>query len=183
MLSTILFYLFSCSSILVYGIGVNRLLSLDDRLSSIIISFIKAVVIGIGTSVLTFVMTDIFLLPLDLAELYPFVAVLLFTLISFIVEIFISIGIKNSASEFAVPLLSILLGVNEGTNIFEVMVITVFSIGIFYILYAVIFCLRGRISVHTPDAGLKNYSILILSLGVIIIALYGWNASWLNFQG
>lgn len=183
MISTILFYLFSTSAVLVYGIGVNRLLSMDDKFSSVIISFIKAAVVGIATSSLSFIFIRLFLIPLELAELFPFITVIVFILASFLVEIFVSIGVKNSASEFAVPLLSILLGLNEGTSILEVMIITVFSIAIFYILYAVIFCLRGRISVHTPDAGLKNYSIIFLSLAVIIVALYGWNASWLNFQG
>ena len=182
MLSTIWIYLFPASAVLVYGIGAQRLLGINDNLSQNVVSLFKSLFVSLSTCALSFLCIKYFLIPVDLAEFFPFLTVILFILISFIVEIFVSIGVKENSSEVAVPFLSVLLSLSEGIYISDVLTICTCSILGFYFFTCLIFCLRVRIDVHMPDAGLKTYSVLLLSLAVIFNAVYGCNASWLKLN-
>lgn len=180
MINTILFYLFSSSALLFYGIGANRTLINSESFSSRFVSFIKCLIVAAGTSSLSFILNKVLLIPMGMVELYPFIAIVLFIIISLIVEILSSIGVRSTVSEFSVPFLSVLIALNEGITYAETVVISLIGVVVFYFMNIILWCLRGRIEVHYPDAGLKTISILMLSFAVIVIAVYGYNVSWLN---
>ncbi len=180
MLNTILFYLFSSSALLFYGIGANRTLMDSDSFSNRLVSFFKSCVVAAGTVSLSFIINKVLLIPLGLIEMYPFISIVLFIIISLFVEIFSSIGVRSTVTEFSVPFLSVLIALNEGITYAESMVISLTGVIVFYFMNIILWCLRGRIEVHYPDAGLKTISILLLSFAVIVIAVYGYNVSWFN---
>lgn len=180
-LSVILYYLAASSAVLFYGIGINRTVSIKGTFSDNLVSCFKALAAGASTSALTYLVVMWLLVPVHLAELYPLVALIFFLIFTTLSEIFIGIGIRNTPTEFTIPLLSVFLGVNEGFSIGVAVIITCTCIISFYLLMIIFHAVKGRISFYTTGGGLKTYAVLLLCLAAAIIAISGSNGTWLNF--
>ncbi len=179
-LNIVIYYILSASAILFYGIGINRVISISDNFSSLVLSCIKCLCTASATTSITYFINYFLLLPHELEELYPFIAVVIFVLISILLEIFVTIGIGKSVTEFAIPMLSVILGINEGLSLSRAIVITCSCILSFYLIIGFIYPFRIRIRTYKFDTGLKTYSLLLVFLAVIMFAISGWNSSWCN---
>lgn len=178
-LSTILYYLASSSAVLFYGIGINRTISINDDLSESLISCFKSLTTGISTAALSYLIVIWLLVPADLSELAPLVAILFFIIFTSLSEIFIGIGISKTPTEFSITLLSIFLGLNEGISLGYSVLITSVCIISFYFLVIIFHSVTERINFYTNRNSLKIYAILLLCLACAIIAICGSNSSWL----
>ena len=180
MFSAVIYYLLSASAVLFYGIGINKSISHVDSFSSSLLTCIKSLFSAGSTAAVSYLLVNWLLVPIQLAELFPFVATLLFIFFSTLVEIFVGIGVRQSPIDFSIPLLSVFLGLNEGIGIASAVIVSCVSIISFYSVVIIFQCVRERISFFTVEKGLKSYCVLLLCLAVVITALCGFNVSWFN---
>jgi electron transport complex protein RnfA len=182
MVNIILYYLFYCSAVLIYGIGLNRATVLSRSLDrTLFFLLIKNLITILCSTVLTWVIIVELLSPAGLIELYPLAALLVFMAVSVFVEILIRITTGYRTSEFAVSYLVILLALSESTGIISAVVAASSCILSFIIILPVLSALRNRIECARPrNDKMKKKSLIMLSMAVIIISLAVWNVSWLN---
>ena len=180
MLSTFFYYFIYTSVILVYGIGINKATILSEKPSEIFVEGLKMFLSVVSSAVLTYLITVSLLHRLGLMELYPFVSVLIYIIISIFIETFVRITANRNASNFGVPVLCIILAVGESSTLTECVLISCYSILSFYILVPVLFAIRKRIEISHPAKNMENSSLLYISLAIILIILVAWNVSWLN---
>ena len=178
--STILYYLLSASAVLFYGIGVNKTISHADSLSSSVLTCFKSLFSAGCATAISYLLVQWILVPADLSELFPFVATLIFVLFSTVTEILMSLGVKQSPSDFSIPLLSVFLALSEGCGIGYAVLISTTSILSFYAMVIIFHTVKERIGFYSNEGELKTYCVLLLCLAFIMIAICGFNVSWFN---
>ena len=182
--SALTYYVLSASVFLMYGISLNNLVSSNSNYGSLMLTGVKSLITATMTISISYMISNHLLAPANLAELYPFVTVLVFIMFSAIIEVFIGIGIQNSITEFGMPLLCVMLAVNESDSIGYAIVIAVSCIAAFYVLFGIVYAMRNRFDMFSPSMGLRVYCLLFVSLAVILIALGAFNVSWFaNVRG
>ena len=179
-LSTAFYYVIYSSAFLLYGIGINRLLVLRENFSSLMLTFVKTLLTASSAAAISYLMVQRLLVPAGLSELYPFVVVLVYASISIIIEFFLSIGVGNSVTELTIPLLSLILALNESTGLIQAELAVCACICAFYVLVGIIYAIRLRFTTFAPKSGFWVYVLLLVSLAVIVIALRAWDVSWLT---
>ena len=178
MKSSILYYILSCSVILYYGFGINRLLTIKKDYKTYIKSFVKALLITASTTALSWCLIRFVLSVLDIIEFYPVLTSLFFIVISIAVHAFIKTAPIDITEDYAVPFIIILISLNEGAGIVSSLVISLSCIFSFYLLGVIIFALRRRFRLFGQEQGFKSITYLLISIAIIFIALFSWNASW-----
>lgn len=180
MMMMIFYYLASASAVLFYGIGIHKSISDGSSFSSASLTCFKALFSAGATTAVSYIIISGLLFPVNLAELYPFVAALVFVLFTNLTEIFIGIGLRQTPVEFSIPLLSVFLGLNEGIGIGAAVVISCMCILSFYGMTFIFHCVRERISFYATERGIKTYCVLLLCLALVMISVCGIDSSWLT---
>lgn len=181
MIFTILYYVFFASAVMLYGIGMNRSIVLCDSIHRLLVPVVKTILSVLLTSVFTWVILKNLLTPLGLVELYPFVAVIIFVVISVFMELMIRISTKKVSSEFIVSFLIVLLTINESLNLFDVVIISLSCVVSFLILIPMLYSIKNRVDLVGNLRVHGNIrSLLLVSLAVLVCALAAGNISWLN---
>ncbi|MBQ9205981.1 MAG: hypothetical protein IJ158_04645 [Treponema sp.] len=180
MISTFIYYFLSASAVLFYGIGINKSISHADSFSSSLLTCIKSLCATSASTAVAYLFVNWLLVPVQLSELYPFFATLIFILFTTLTEIFVGVGISQSPIDFSIPLLSVFLGLGEGISIASAVLISCTCVLSFYSMAIVFHCVRERVSFYTDEGGLKMYCVLLLCLALIMIAISGFNVSWFN---
>ncbi|MBR0032651.1 MAG: hypothetical protein IJP61_10255 [Treponema sp.] len=180
MIGLIFYYIASASAILFYGIGINRTVSLHEDYSSLRISFFKGLMTAASTTAVSYIVNSWLFSPTGLEEVFPVIVILIYIIFLLFVEIFVGIGIRPAGTEFAIPLLSVILGINEGITIGHAVVITCCCLCSFYIMLAIFHSVVERVKFYRNEQSMYIFCMLLLSLAAIILALCGWNASWIN---
>lgn len=182
-LSNLACYLIYSSVVMVYGIGLNRAVVISRSPSHLILSAIKILITVTCTSVLSYLLVTFLLLPADLAELYPFVAVLIYTTLSVFIEAIIRITAKVSTSEFGISILFVFLALAESCSLAECVLNSCAFVLIFFIYVPVFMCVGKCIEVFHPKREFENTCLIFMSIAVIIFLLSIWNVTWLNAGG
>ena len=182
MINMIMYYMFYCSAVLFYGIGLNRTTVLSRSMDrKLVLQIIKCMIAVLCSAALTWLIIMQILVPAELVELYPVIALLIFISITVFLEIIIRITAGVTTSEFSVSYLIILLALSESTGIADALIIAASSMASFILILPVLYALRQRIEVARPrNDKIKKKSFIMLTMAVIIICLAAWNVSWLN---
>ncbi|MBQ5998357.1 MAG: hypothetical protein IJL70_02670 [Treponema sp.] len=179
MFNSIFYYLFGCSVIFYYGIGLNRLLTLKKTYSSFLFNIIKSLIITLVPVTLSYFVMHFVLIPLKMVELFPFVTILILISVAIPVHMMIRTGTPDLTEDYALPFLSVILSLNEQTSLINGLVICICCISAFYLFLILIFAFRRRYRLYTSEDGFKPYTLLLISIAVVIIAFFGVNNSWL----
>ena len=139
MLSDILYYFVYASAVLLYGVGLDRVVVLSPKPSHGVLACLKMLLSVSASSAISYLINCYLLVPVHLTELAPFFAVLVFVLIAVFIEIIIRISAKNSVAECCVSFLCVLLGLTEGSSIASCVIISCVAVVIFYLFVPVLF--------------------------------------------
>lgn len=180
MINNIFYYILISSTVLLYGIGLNRITYVTRSMNGVFITAVKMYLVVPSTAIIGWLLTIHILLPAGIEPLYPFICVLLFLSISVFVETLIRITAGCSTAEFSVSLLFALIAINESTTLPEVLVISLSCVTSFYLLIPLIYALRKRMEICCITYDFKNDSLIYFGIAVFIMALSAWNISWLN---
>ncbi len=179
MIPTFLFYTIIASSVLFYGIGINRTVFIQKKLPGTFLTCFKALFSSAATTMLSYALSNGILVPLQLEELFPLMTILIFMLFSQLVEIFVGIGLNKVSAEFVIPLLSSMLGLAEGLSFGCAVLISCSSIISFYLLTIIFYSVQDRVSFYTTKKDLNMYYVLLVCIAILIITITGVNVSWL----
>lgn len=179
-LNNFAFYILFCSAVLIYGIGFNRESSSGTPLKTVLFTALKSYACVVISYLASFGISAAILIPLGLSELFPFAALLIYVAVSVFFEILIQITAKNSAAEFAVSFLTLILALNEGISLADGLLICVGSLTCFYALLGILHAFEKRMNVSKRASPLKQKSLIFFVMIVIMIALYSFEISWLN---
>ncbi|MEE0885912.1 MAG: hypothetical protein UIB61_03325 [Treponema sp.] len=161
--------------------GLNSATIICDSIHELFLPVIKILVNVLSTSVLSWLILKYFLIPLNLEEIYPFAALLIFFIISIFIETLVRIATKKSTSDFSLSFLIILLALNESLNIVDVVLITCCSFISFLILIPLLYSIKKRIDIAgTLQIHGNKKSLVLVSIAIIVTVLAVGNVSWLN---
>ncbi|MBQ9494259.1 MAG: hypothetical protein IJR50_01300 [Treponema sp.] len=182
MIDVAFYYIFYCSAVLFYGIGMNReaifSASLDKNLCNLII---KCCISTVCSVTLTWIVIMNVLIPMHLVELFPLVALLVFIIITVFVEMITHITTSSKTAEFAVSYLIALLALNEAAGIVEAMVIAASCMISFVIILPILYALRKRIDIARPrNDRINRKTLIMLAMAMLILCFSVWNVSWLS---
>ncbi|MCQ2247429.1 MAG: hypothetical protein MJZ50_00300 [Treponema sp.] len=180
MLYTLLYYVCFSSAVLVYGIGIERAIYLSKKRNDILIKAIKLFLTITSTSALSYLLVNSLFVPADLAELYPFVVILLFICLSVFIEIIIRISTKINAQEFGVSILFTFIAVSEGSSFAECVYISCLCGLSFFAVVPFIYSVCHRMDMTSYKQDYQKLNYTIVSIAIFAIILLAWNVSWLN---
>ena len=169
------YYVFFASAVFAYGIGMNRAFMISEHPRKLFNGALKMFISVSSSTAIGYLVAGNVLLPVHMTELYPLVAVLIFSSISIFIESVVRITTKKSASEYTVSILSVLLGISEGTSVLEAVLISCFSIFAFLISIFVLYVIRKKFS--------NKIGLVLISISVILLALHFVNVSWFSHVG
>lgn len=181
-LQTILMYLLICSAPLIYGVGIKNLVDVSEKPDANLALYLKSV-LCVGISILlTWFITSILLIPYNLSMLFPFFALLISSIFSILLQqVFYSL-LKVETAEFSVTFFSVLLAISDGTSLLHSFLIGVTTVTSFYILVFLLFSIRKKSRFVKVAPDFNTGSLILVAMACIILALYGWNVSWLNTE-
>lgn len=181
MIFTAFYYIFFSSAVILYGVGLNSATILCDSIHECLLPVTKVLANILCTSVLSWLILKYFLVPLKMAELYPFAALHVFFVISVFMETLVRVTTKKTTSDFSLSFLIILLALNESLNIVDVVLITCCSFISFLILIPLLYSIKKRIDiVGTLQIHGNKKSLVLVSIAIIVTVLAVGNVSWLN---
>ncbi|MDE5897882.1 MAG: hypothetical protein K2H09_01255 [Treponemataceae bacterium] len=178
---TAFYYTVFCSAVLLYGIGLNGMIAFGDSSRPILLPFVKMVLSVVCSAVLSWLIVRHLLVPLNLAALYPLVALFVFASISVFLETLIRITSGRTTAEFCISYLVVVLSLNESVRIQDVLLISVCCFLSFLLLIPVLNAVKKRID----SAGGRclhgnRRSLLLISIAAVVLALSAADNSWLN---
>ena len=167
MINTIFYYVFFSSVVLVYGIGIQRSVTLSKKKHDLLLKAVKMLICVSSTSALSYMLVYWLLVPLNLAELYPFVVILFFLAISVFIEAIIRITAKISAVESGVAIIFIFIALTESTSFSECVFISVMAVFSFFAIIPFIIAINRRndLNGRKLTAPQKGLNIIKLSNG------------------
>ncbi len=171
----IFYYLFFTSVVFVYGIGINRAFTISEHPRKLFNGALKMFISISSSTAISYMVASKVLLPVHLTEVYPFVAVLVFSTISIFIESVVRITTKKSAAEYTVAILSVLLGIGEGSTGLEAVMIYCSCVFSFLISIFVLYVIRKRFS--------NKAALVLISISIILLALHFVNVSWFACVG
>lgn len=180
MLNNILYYMVYTSSVLIYGIGINRAVIYCDKMEHLLLKSFKLILTVETTSVLSYLVMTKLLLPANVTEMYPFIAVLIYVAIAVFIEAIIRITARTSTAEFGISFMYVLLALNESISLSECAINACIFTATFFLLIPVLHAISKRIQISRHTKEFENSSLLFISLAIIMITLLVWNVTWLN---
>lgn len=176
----IFYFVFFSSVVFIYGIGIERTSILCLKRRSIILKMIKMLICVTSTTSLTYLISSKILVPQELGELFPFIAILIFLSISVFVESIVRITFHVSAAEFAVAFLFVLVGLSESTSLGESVFISLLCVLSFFAAIPFLYAINKRVNYNERKRHFENFAFFLVSFAVIIIILLSWNTSYLQ---
>lgn len=178
---TILMYTIICST-LIYGVGIKNLIDVSKKMKHTLVLYLKSFLSVSISVLLTWLITSNLLTPYNLSMLFPFFALLISTLFSIFLQQLFSRFLKIDTAEFSVTFFSVLLAISDGTTLLYSFLIGITAVSTFYLLALLLFMIRKKNRFVKVAPGFNAGSLILITMACIILALYGWNVSWLNVE-
>lgn len=180
-LSNLIFYIFSASCILVYGVGIKDLLLTVENPKNVFLYSVKTLLSTICTVILTWVISTYVLGPKSLSDIFPFFLVFFALAFSILLSFLFKLLLKKEISEFVLTFFIAFLAVNESTTLLHGIIIAIVATIGFYALIPIFYAIKYRINISLVNIELKKAILILVSIGIILILLFAYNISWFNF--
>ena len=176
----LLYYTFFSSAVLIYGVGLSRIVELPVTNLRSFLFYVKAMVSILSTSLLSWIVTKNILMPLGILELFPFIAFLIFIGINAFLESLVRITTGTSTVEFSVSFIIIILSILESNSIIDCLMICVSCFLSFGTVVPLCYIFKKRICSNGSKLSDSFFSVFLIFLGCIILLLSIWDIGWLN---
>lgn len=182
LINTLLYYTLFASVVLIYGIGINRIAEIGIAKFYDVFYYIKAVISISISSILSWLLTNYILVPLNITEIFPLTSLLLFICVSSFMEALVRITAGISTTEFVISFLIILLSVSESTSILNTIIICISSFIAMLIIIPFSITFKKRVCSNGQFLDEKYYSIFFIFLALLIVLMSIWDIGWLNTE-
>lgn len=179
-----IYYTFICSSVLFFGIGINRSIQLTSN--SLRINYkvvLKSFISVFATTILSFLIIQYLLIPIKLDELFPLLALLIFISINTFIEALVRITAKVSTAEFAVSWLIVILSLYESSNLIEAMLICSSCMLSFQLILPLMYAFQKVIYLKPYEIKEYKQVLVFLSIAVIVLCLSFSDITWFFVLG
>lgn len=174
------YYVFYASVVFIYGVGIDRAVSLSVKRRHLALKASKMIICTSSTSALSYLFVNGLLVSADLGELYPFAVILIFSAISVFTEAIIRITAKISAAEFGITLLFIFIALSESSSLAGCVFISCICVLSFFMCIPLLYAVSRRTELSGRRQEHKKTGIVFASVAIITVILLCWNVSWLN---
>lgn len=181
LVDTLFFYIIFSSAALIYGVGILPVLETSVSQGKLFLRALKMYCVVVATVALTFLMKRFLLAPLELDDLYPLVALLIFVTFAVFFEIIVQLTARKTCAEFALPYLAIILALDEGNGLVGSIMTSIATLTSYYALIPVLRTLGGRIALFRNTDSYGQKIGFLLCMFILMLALYSLDSSWLNF--
>jgi len=179
-----LYYTFICSSVLFFGIGINRTIQISSKPLTINMKIVLKSFISIFTSTtLSYLLTQYLLVPIGMEELFPLIALFIFLSINTFVESIVRITAKISTAEFSISWLVCILTINESSSLVEALIISTSCMLSFQILLPLVSCFQNFLYLKTYENKERKQILIFLSIVVVMMAMSVCDIVWFNVSG
>jgi len=177
-LTTLLFYTFSCSLILVYGIGLEKAF-FESRPHSRFPARIPGLFLDAVLSVaaLWYPVTRI-LLPNGFFYLAPMTVILVCGIVHLLVSVILPPIRKIHSGERLFFFGMVFLALSEPVSFPDALLVVLAGIISFSVITLLLFAIRERIAAANVHPDWKGAPLLLLSMGLLFIVLYSADVSW-----
>lgn len=183
-LNIFLYYTFICSSVMFFGLGLNRSIEITSRSFAFNMKMmLKAVISIMLSTVFAYLITQFLLIPIKLAELFPLVTLLVFLCINTFVEALVRITTKTSTAEFSISWLVIILSLNECSTLLEALIISAASMISFQLMLPIVYCFQNVIYLKTYENQERKRILIFLSIVVLMVVMSVCDITWFNVSG
>ena len=179
--SIIFFYTLPASLIFLQGIGLERL-SMNARSTRVVIPFIlrDGAVMLISAS-LSWLLEFSILLPLDIVSITPIAALIIVYLCDLAVH---RIFFKHSESRLIRERLfsggTVIFALYQAFTYIELIAILVSALVSMLVWSFMLCAVKRRVEESNVSSQWKNAPLLLISMGLIALALYAWDVAWLT---
>ena len=179
--SLIFFYTFPASLVFLHGIGLERL-SMNARSTRVVIPFIlrDGVVMLISASLCRLIEFSL-LLPLDIVDITPIAALIIVYLCDLTLH---RILLKRTESRLIRERLfsggTVIFALYQAFTYIELIAILASALVSMLVWSFVLCAVRRRVEESNVSAQWKNAPLLLISMGLIALALYAWDIAWLT---
>lgn len=179
--SIIFFYTLPASLIFLQGIGLERL-SMNARSTRVVVPFIlrDGAVMLISAS-LSWLLEFSILLPLDIVSITPIAALIIVYLCDLAVH---RIFFKHSESRLIRERLfsggTVIFALYQAFTYIELIAILVSALVSMLVWSFMLCAVKRRVEESNVSSQWKNAPLLLISMGLIALALYAWDVAWLT---
>ncbi len=177
---TVFMYIIITSVCLIYGIGLKDLLEYPDSISKIGISYIKTFFCVIIITALMWTIVTFIFIRYDFQIVTPFVTLILLVTLTFILESIWPSMFQANARDFTFSFFSVFIAITEGITLAESLIIAILTVSAFYALLFLMYCVNRKNSSVVISSRFNTVTLMLITMACIILALYGWNVSWLS---
>ncbi len=177
---TIFMYLFISSVCLVYGVGLRDIITSPDRIGKIGLPLARTIITTVITMLISGLLIQFVLLPYSFQIVFPLVILIILVIVTFLLEhLWPSIFVLNTR-EITLSFFAVFLSLSEGAGFLRSIIISITAIMAFYLLLFFLYCVNRKNASVITSPVFNNVSLMLITMACIILALYGWNVSWLN---
>lgn len=178
--NSIFYYIFCCSGILIYGIGIKKLIITSKTWKSHWMNYLESSIVCALSSISSWLVVVYILAPVKLIELTPMSSILIHLLISLIISFIFSKCERISLLDISISFPCVLLAVTESVSVFQCLIIVLSSCTAYYLMIPIIFAIRERIKTSHPLKEFKTGALIFISIAIIMCAFFAINISWIN---
>lgn len=179
-LDTFIYYVLFASSVLVYGVGMNRIANVGFEKNNSLFFYIKMIINVFACSVLGWLVTNYVLLPIGIIELFPLVVFLIFISISSFIEAIVRITTNTTAAEFVLSFLIVLLSILESTSLINTILICFCCLIEMLLLVPFIIAFKNRVIPNGKNISERYYGLFFIFLAVLVLVLTVWDVVWIK---
>lgn len=178
LISLILLYAFSCSTVLVYGIGLEKA-NQDTRSSRLLLSRLPALIIELLVAVpVSRSVSEFLLVPNGFSSLVPMAVIFTCGLTILALSAVIPVPSNVETGERLFFFGTVFLGVSEGMTFLSSLVISFSSLVAFITVTVLLVAIRERFANSKIGEDWKGIPIILVSLGLLFIVLNAADALW-----
>ncbi len=177
-LDTLLFYAFSCSTVLVYGIGLEHSLFISHSAKRVISRFPALLLKIMITIPVLWLISSRLLGPGKLTYLMPMALILAAGTLENLLSLIPILSDKPSPGERLFFFGTLFLSITEASKLTEALMIAFSSIAAFLLVTVLMLAIRARTQETTSQRDIQGAPLALLSLGLLGVAFYAADISW-----
>lgn len=178
---TLFLYLIYSSAVLVYGIGLKRIIVFSLKPKKVLFQMLRMIITVIFSVFVCRGISMLFLVPARLQELFPFVCVIFTYLFSLVTEKLFEYLLHIEVKEFSITICSVIIAVNEGLTMFHSLFIGIICVLSFFLLLPILYAIRLRLHYSQQQIDFKKGALIFLSLALIMLVLFSLNVTAFPF--
>ena len=176
---TVLFFFIISSALYNYGLGLHVVLLKKQSLKTHLIHFGQISAELVLSLVLSWLVIQKLLVPFQLTALFPLVVFLIFYLVHSFIRLFLEKFTTDISKEQFIPLLILILSFLHSTTLPNALIVASSCLISYFLAIPILHAIYVRISQTYPLPTYKMRALILISISVIMLALYAFDLSWL----